>query len=99
MKIMVIDGNSILNRAFYGVRQLSNHEGLPTNAVYGFLATLFKLQDEEQPDRTVVCFDVRYLQGHAQGDAGGIDSPASARQGSAGRNGAGALRAGRLRGG
>ena len=59
MKIMVIDGNSILNRAFYGVRQLSNHEGLPTNAVYGFLATLFKLQDEEQPDRTVVCFDVR----------------------------------------
>ncbi|HIY39285.1 MAG TPA: DNA polymerase I [Candidatus Agathobaculum merdigallinarum] len=59
MKIMVIDGNSILNRAFYGVRQLSNHEGLPTNAVYGFLATLFKLQDEEQPDRTVVCFDVK----------------------------------------
>lgn len=59
MKLMVIDGNSILNRAFYGVRQLSNHEGLPTNAVYGFLATLFKLQDDEQPDRTVVCFDVR----------------------------------------
>ena len=51
MKIMVIDGNSILNRAFYGVRQLSNHEGLPTNAVYGFLATLFKLQDDEKPDR------------------------------------------------
>ena len=49
MKIMVIDGNSILNRAFYGIRQLTNHEGLPTNAVYGFLATLFKLQDEEQP--------------------------------------------------
>ena len=59
MKIMVIDGNSILNRAFYGVRQLSNHEGLPTNAVYGFLATLFKLQDDEKPDRTVVCFDVK----------------------------------------
>lgn len=59
MKLMVIDGNSILNRAFYGVRQLSNHEGLPTNAVYGFLATLFKLQDDERPDRTVVCFDVR----------------------------------------
>ena len=51
MKIMVIDGNSILNRAFYGIRQLTNHEGLPTNAVYGFLATLFKLQDEEQPER------------------------------------------------
>ena len=45
MKIMVIDGNSILNRAFYGIRQLTNHEGLPTNAVYGFLATLFKLQE------------------------------------------------------
>ena len=59
MKIMVIDGNSILNRAFYGIRQLTNHEGLPTNAVYGFLATLFKLQDEEQPDRTIVCFDVK----------------------------------------
>ena len=59
MKIMVIDGNSILNRAFYGIRQLTNHEGLPTNAVYGFLATLFKLQDEEKPDRTIVCFDVR----------------------------------------
>ncbi|MDO5142190.1 MAG: DNA polymerase I [Eubacteriales bacterium] len=59
MKIMVIDGNSILNRAFYGVRQLSNHEGLPTNAVYGFLATLFKLQEDEKPDRTVVCFDVK----------------------------------------
>ena len=39
MKIMVIDGNSILNRAFYGIRQLTNHEGLPTNAVYGFLAS------------------------------------------------------------
>lgn len=59
MKIMVIDGNSILNRAFYGVRQLSNHEGLPTNAIYGFLATFFKLQDDEKPDRTIVCFDVR----------------------------------------
>lgn len=57
MKIMVIDGNSILNRAFYGVRMLTNHEGLPTNAIYGFLSTLFRLQDEEQPDRTVVCFD------------------------------------------
>ena len=59
MKIMVIDGNSILNRAFYGVRQLSNHEGLPTNGIYGFLSTLFKLQDDEKPDRTIVCFDVR----------------------------------------
>ena len=59
MKIMVIDGNSILNRAFYGVRMLTNHEGLYTNAIYGFLSTFFKLQDEETPDRTIVCFDVR----------------------------------------
>ncbi len=59
MKIMVIDGNSILNRAFYGVRLLTNHEGQPTNAVYGFLSTLFKLRDAEKPDRTVVCFDVK----------------------------------------
>ncbi len=59
MKIMVIDGNSILNRAFYGVRLLTNHEGLPTNAVYGFLAALFKLRDAEKPDRTIVCFDVK----------------------------------------
>ncbi|MDR3767474.1 MAG: DNA polymerase I, partial [Butyricicoccus sp.] len=51
--------NSILNRAFYGVRLLTNHEGLYTNAIYGFLSTFFKLQDEESPDRTIVCFDVR----------------------------------------
>ena len=59
MKIMVIDGNSILNRAYFGIRNLSNHEGTPTNAVYGFLSTLFKQQDEEKPDRIVVCFDVK----------------------------------------
>ena len=59
MKIMVIDGNSIINRAYHGIRSLSNHEGTPTNAVYGFLSTLFKQQDEERPDRTVVCFDVK----------------------------------------
>lgn len=59
MKFMVIDGNSILNRAFYGVRLLTNHDGLPTNAIYGFLSTLFRLQDEYTPDRTIVCFDVK----------------------------------------
>ncbi|MGN1014312.1 MAG: DNA polymerase I [Butyricicoccus sp.] len=56
---MVIDGNSILNRAFYGVRLLTNHEGLYTNAVYGFLSTMLRLQEEYQPDRMAVCFDVR----------------------------------------
>ena len=59
MKIMAIDGNSILNRAYYGIKLLSNHEGLFTNAVYGFLSTYFRLEEEEVPDRTVVCFDRR----------------------------------------
>ncbi len=59
MKHMIIDGNSILNRAFYGIRLLTNHEGLYTNAIYGFLATFFKLQEEERPDNVIVCFDVR----------------------------------------
>lgn len=56
---MAIDGNSILNRAFYGVRLLTNHEGLYTNAVFGFLSTLQHLRDEYKPDRIAVCFDVR----------------------------------------
>ncbi len=59
MKIMVIDGNSILNRAFYGVRLLTNHEGLYTNAVYGFLSTLLRLREDYAPERLAVCFDVR----------------------------------------
>ena len=48
-----------MNRAYFGIRNLSNHEGTPTNAVYGFLSTLFKQEDEEKPDRIVVCFDVK----------------------------------------
>ncbi len=59
MKIMVIDGNSIMNRAFYGVRLLSTREGLYTNAIYGFLSTYFKLFDEEKPDGVCVCFDLK----------------------------------------
>lgn len=54
---MVIDGNSILNRAFYGVRLLTNHEGFYTNGIYGFLSTYFKLMEDEKPDRVIVCFD------------------------------------------
>ena len=42
MEFMVIDGNSILNRAFYGVRLLTNHDGLPRNAIYGILTTVFR---------------------------------------------------------
>lgn len=55
---MLIDGHSILNRAFYGVPDLTNVDGLHTNAVYGFLNILFKLLDEEKPEYLTVAFDV-----------------------------------------
>lgn len=57
-KIVLIDGHSILNRAFYGVPDLTNSEGLHTNAVYGFLNILFKILDEERPEYLTVTFDV-----------------------------------------
>ena len=57
-KIVLIDGHSILNRAFYGVPDLTNAEGLHTNAVYGFLNIMFKVLDEEKPEYLVVTFDV-----------------------------------------
>lgn len=57
-KIVLIDGHSILNRAFYGVPDLTNAEGLHTNAVYGFLNIMFKILDEEQPEYLTVTFDV-----------------------------------------
>lgn len=57
-KLVLIDGHSILNRAFYGVPDLSNAEGLHTNAVYGFLNIMFKILEEEQPDYLAVAFDV-----------------------------------------
>lgn len=57
-KIVLIDGHSILNRAFYGVPDLTNSEGLHTNAVYGFLNIMFKILDEEQPEYLTVTFDV-----------------------------------------
>ncbi len=58
MKLMVIDGNSIINRAYYGIRPLSTREGLYTHAVFGFLTTLLRLEGEEQPDAVCVTFDV-----------------------------------------
>lgn len=58
-KIVLIDGHSILNRAFYGVPDLSNAEGLHTNAIYGFLNILFKILDEEKPEYLAVAFDVK----------------------------------------
>ncbi|MBE6918514.1 MAG: DNA polymerase I [Ruminococcaceae bacterium] len=59
MKLMVLDGNSILNRAFYGIRPLSTRQGLFTHAIYGFLTTLQRLIDEEQPEALCVTFDRR----------------------------------------
>ena len=59
MKLMVIDGNSIVNRSFYGVRPLTTRDGLYTNAVYGFVTTLQRLLDEESPDALCVTFDRR----------------------------------------
>ena len=57
-KLMVLDGNSIVNRAFYGVSQnLTTREGQPTNAIFGFLNILNKLLDEEKPDALCVTFD------------------------------------------
>ena len=57
-KLMIIDGNSIVNRAFYGVPLLSDSDGNYTNGVYGFLNIFFKLFDEENPDYVAVAFDV-----------------------------------------
>lgn len=58
-KIVIIDGHSILNRAFYGLPDLTNFEGLHTNAVLGFLNIVLKILDEEQPDHLCVAFDVK----------------------------------------
>lgn len=57
-KIVLIDGHSILNRAFYGLPDLTNTEGLHTNAIYGFLTIMFKLLEEEKPEYLTVAFDV-----------------------------------------
>ena len=59
MKLMVLDGNSILNRAYYGIRPLSTREGLYTHAVYGFITTLQRLLDEENPEALCVTCDRR----------------------------------------
>ena len=58
-KIVLIDGHSILNRAYYGVPDLTNSEGLHTNAIYGFLNIMFKILDEEKPDYFAVAFDLK----------------------------------------
>ncbi|MGM9651685.1 MAG: DNA polymerase I [Faecousia sp.] len=58
MKLMILDGNSVINRAFYGVRLLSTKDGMYTNAIYGFLNILQKMEHEEQPDALCVAFDL-----------------------------------------
>ena len=61
MKLLILDGNSIVNRAFYGVRMLNAPDGMPTNGVYGFLSILRKLLDEEKPEAVCVAFDLKAL--------------------------------------
>ena len=58
-KLLILDSNSILNRAFYGVRYLSAKDGTPTNAIYGFLNILLKLIKEQEPDYICAAFDVK----------------------------------------
>lgn len=72
MKLMVLDGNSVVNRAFFGVgktRMLTTRQGLYTNAIYGFLTTMQKLLDEEKPEGVCVAFDRREPTFRHQADA------------------------------
>ncbi len=59
MKLLVLDGNSILNRAFYGIRLLTTKDGLYTNGIYGFLTIFHRLLEETSPDAVAVAFDMR----------------------------------------
>ena len=59
-KIVLIDGHSIINRAFYGVPDLTNRDGLHTNGIFGFVNILFKILEEEKPDYVTVAFDVKH---------------------------------------
>ena len=59
-KIVLVDGHSIINRAFYGVPDLTNKDGLHTNGIFGFVNILFKILDEEKPDYLTVAFDVHH---------------------------------------
>ena len=58
MKLMILDGNSVINRAFFGVRLLSTKDGLFTNAIFGFLNILEKMRAQERPDALCVAFDL-----------------------------------------
>ena len=58
MKLLILDGNSIINRAFFGVKALTNRDGMFTNAIYGFLNILERMEKDEQPDAVCVAFDL-----------------------------------------
>ncbi len=59
MRLLVIDGNSIVNRAFYGIRPLTTKDGQFTNAIYGFLTMLLKIKNDEKPDAVAIAFDLK----------------------------------------
>ena len=58
MKLLILDGNSVINRAYFGVKPLTTRDGLYTHAIYGFLNILEKMENEEQPDAIAVAFDL-----------------------------------------
>ena len=58
MKLLVVDGNSILNRAFYGIKPLTTKDGQFTNAIYGFLTMFEKMRSDVQPDAVAIAFDL-----------------------------------------
>ena len=58
MKLLILDGNSVINRAYFGVKPLTNRDGLYTHAIYGFLNILERMEKEEQPDAVCVAFDL-----------------------------------------
>ncbi len=59
-RLLILDGNSLLNRAFYAVPLLSNSEGTHTNAIYGFTNMLFKMREDIKPDYIVCTFDKKH---------------------------------------
>ena len=58
-KLLIFDGNSIINRAFYAIKALTNSKGFYTNGIHGFMNIFFKFVDEEKPDYICVAFDLR----------------------------------------
>ena len=58
-KLLIIDGNSIINRAFYGIRLLTNSKGMYTNAIYGFLNIMLKHMEDISPEYVAVAFDLK----------------------------------------